>query len=48
MGKNRGPYKAEYPEGSLVRIIDREQLERFSKEWKYHNPLQQEQIQFAD
>lgn len=47
MSKNRGPYKSEYPDGSRVRILDREQLERFAKEWKYHNPLQQEQLQFA-
>ena len=47
MGKNHGPYKAEYPAGSQVRILDREPLERFAKEWKYHNPLQKEQFQFA-
>jgi hypothetical protein len=47
MGKNHGPYKAEYPAGSQVRILDREPLERFAKEWKYHNPLQKEQLQFA-
>lgn len=47
MGKSRGPYNEEFPEGSQVRILSREQLERFAKEWKHHNPLQQDQFGFA-
>ena len=47
MGKSRSPYNEEFPAGSRVRILDRERLERFAKERKYHNPLQKEQLGFA-
>lgn len=40
-------YNATYPEGSAVRIAPREFLERFMREWKYHHPLQPEQLGFA-
>lgn len=48
MGKTKGPYVAEYPVGSQVRIADRQQLENFLTSWKYHHPLQPEQLPFAD
>ena len=47
MGKSRGPYNEEYPAGSRVRILDRKQLECFANEWKHHNPIQKEQLEFA-
>ena len=47
MGNSRGPYNEKFKKGSRVRIIEREKLERFAKEWKYHNPLQDEQLRFA-
>jgi len=34
MGKTRGPYKQEYPTGSVVKIADREALEYFLRTWK--------------
>lgn len=46
MGKTKGPYNAEFPVGSTVRIADREQLEKFLKTWKYHHKLMPEQLEF--
>jgi len=47
MGKLNGPYKADFPCGSRVRIVPRDTLARFAQEWKLHNPLQAEQLAFA-
>jgi uncharacterized protein (DUF2132 family) len=47
MGKKRGSYEAEYLTGTSVRIADREALERFILEWKWHHPLQPSQLDFA-
>lgn len=46
MGKTKGPYKIEFPLGSLVRIANLGDLEQFSTTWKYHHPLQAEQLQY--
>jgi hypothetical protein len=48
MGKTRGPYEAEYPVGSSVRIAGKERLSRFAQEWKLHHPLAPEQLDYAD
>ena len=48
MGATRGPYSEEYPVGTTVKIVDRSTLERFRKEWKLHNPLDESQLAFAD
>ena len=47
VGKTKGKYSAEFPEGSRVRIAEVLQLEEFRREWKYHHPIQIEQLQFA-
>lgn len=47
MGKTKGLYKEEYPVGTLVRIINREHLDKFNKTWKFHNPLKPEQLNYA-
>lgn len=47
MGKTRGSYNAEFPVGSSVRILGREFLERFLKDWKYHHPLEQIQLEYS-
>lgn len=47
MGKSRGPYNEEYPVGSKVRIADRPALESFQQEWKWHHPLQADQLDHA-
>jgi len=47
MGKTNGPYNAEYPVGSVVRIADRGSLEEFMRTWKLHDKLQSEQLTYA-
>ncbi len=47
MGKTKGPYQAEYPVGTLVRLADRRFLENFMRTWKLHNKLQPEQFDYA-
>ena len=47
MGKTRGPYEAEYPEGSVVRVVSREDLEMFMRDWRWHNKLQADQLNYA-
>lgn len=41
------PYEAQFPLGAVVRVRDRPELERFAREWKYHDPLTPEQISRA-
>jgi hypothetical protein len=48
MGKSRGPYNAEYPAGSRVRIASRSVLEEFMGSWAHHNKLQPQQLDHAD
>jgi hypothetical protein len=47
MGTRRGPYKEDFPTGTLVRINALPELERFRAEWKLHHPLQELQLAFA-
>jgi len=47
MGKKRGPYNADFPVGTRVRIASRAFLEEFKNTWKYHNPLILEQLRYA-
>ena len=47
MGKTRGPYKEEFPIGSLVKIATRSSLEDFMRTWKLHNKLMPEQLEYA-
>jgi hypothetical protein len=48
MGSGGGAYREKFPKGSRVRILNLEHLERFAREWTLHNPLQNEQLAFAD
>ena len=48
MGTRNGPYNADFPRGTTVRVAPRAALEKFREEWKLHNPLQPEQLAFAD
>jgi len=41
------PYEARFPVGTHVQIADAQKLDDFMREWKYHNPLKTEQIDFA-
>jgi hypothetical protein len=47
MGRTKGPYNAEFPAGTWVRVVDRPALEIFMIEWKWHHPLESSQLQFA-
>jgi hypothetical protein len=47
MGKIKGPYKEEFPKGSMVKIASRSALEEFLKTWKLHNKLQPQQLSYA-
>ena len=47
MGKTKGPYEAEYPQGTIVAVADRATLERFIVDWPHHNKLKPEQLSFA-
>ncbi len=48
MGKTKGTYSEEFPVDSTIRITDLEALKTFRRDWKYHHPLQDEQLEFAD
>jgi hypothetical protein len=41
------PYVEKFPAGARVRIKGELELQRFAREWKYHNPLAPEQLPFA-
>jgi hypothetical protein len=42
------PYKEAFPAGAKVRVADRQFLELFLKEWKYHHKLTHDHLQYAD
>ena len=44
----RRPYQEEHAKGSRVKIASRPVLEQFLRDWKYHNKLQPEQLNYAD
>jgi hypothetical protein len=48
MGKTKGPYKVEYPKGTMVKIANRPSLELFLQTWKLHNRLMADQLDYAD
>jgi hypothetical protein len=41
------PYNAAFVEGSDVRVADRGTLDNFLATWRLHDPLREEQLQFA-
>ncbi len=47
MGRTSGGYNAEFPVGTRVQIVGREQLEEFKNAWRFHHPLTNEQLAFA-
>jgi hypothetical protein len=40
-------YSEKYPVGTQVKIASLERLQEFKRDWKYHNPLEDEQFQSA-
>jgi hypothetical protein len=47
MGMKKGTYNCEFPRGTIVRVATLDFLERFQREWKYHNKLASEQLDYA-
>ena len=47
MGVRRGAYSEDFPVGTMVRITEREHLESFQREWRWHHPLEASQLSFA-
>ena len=42
------PYEALFDVGAEVAIADLSSLEKFQRTWRFHNPLQSEQLKYAD
>jgi hypothetical protein len=40
-------YQEQFPKDSIVRVRDRAALESFKKEWRFHNPLSDAQLDYA-
>jgi hypothetical protein len=40
-------YEPAFEVGDRVRIADRATLDKFRRTWKFHNPLQPEQLEYA-
>jgi hypothetical protein len=40
-------YHSAFDGGEYVRIVEVEALRRFQQSWKWHNPLQEEQLAYA-
>jgi hypothetical protein len=47
MGAQKGPYNADFPVGTRVRVKTREFLEEFRRSWKLHDPLKDFQLDYA-
>jgi len=47
MGASNGPCSPDYPEGSNVRIFSRAEHEVFRENWKLHNRLTADQLNYA-
>ena len=47
MGTRNGPYKEDFPKGTVVRIRNLAALIRFREQWRGHHPLSEEQLGFA-
>jgi hypothetical protein len=47
MGKTRGPYEADFPVGTKVKVIDRDALDALRRNWRWHHAVQPEQLGFA-
>lgn len=46
MGRQNGPYREDFPVGTLVRIRNAEVLRDFYYSWKLHHPLSLDQLGF--
>jgi hypothetical protein len=41
------PYQEKFPVGTAVRVGELEELEHFRAQWRFHHPLESEQLTFA-
>jgi hypothetical protein len=41
------PYENSFAVGQKVRVADRDELQRFMRDWKWHHPLSQDQLTCA-
>jgi hypothetical protein len=41
------PYEEKYPPGTVVRIASLDRLRTFQRQWKFHHPLDAEQLKCA-
>lgn len=48
MGQTKGAYTAEFPVGTLVRVVSHAKLLEFKNTWRFHHPLTEEQLGYAD
>ena len=48
MGIRNGPYEPDFPVGTWARIASEVALAAFRAEWKWHDPLEVEQLAFAE
>ena len=46
IGATRGPYNADFPEGTRVQIVDRGHLEKSKRTWRYHHSLSELQLAY--
>ena len=47
MNRTSQPYVEAFPRGTRVRVLELEALEQFRAEWKWHHPIQPEQMHYA-
>ncbi len=47
MGSKNGIYNPEFPRDTVVRVVARERLEDFQRNWKLHNPITDAQLDAA-
>ena len=47
VGTRNGPYNADFPKGSKVRIKSCKFLRNFRLTWKYHHPIEESQIAYG-
>lgn len=45
--RHMAQYNEDFKVGSLVRVKNRKHLEDFQRQWKFHHPLQNSQLDFA-
>jgi hypothetical protein len=49
MGQTRGPYQADFPEGTRVRVAGRDVLESLMRPaWAFHHPVTPRMLECAD